>query len=74
MKGKINNSGNLIIYRKGIPAEQYCRIGESGSYYCGDDCPLFHEPEKSGNFAGRQTTYLQLCHTKLEFDEFEDER
>lgn len=74
MKGRIDDDGNLIIYRKDMATKQYCMIGCSGNRYCGDKCPLFHEPEKSGNFAGRQVTYLQLCHTKLEFDEFEDKR
>ena len=71
MKGRIAEDGALEIIRGGVPKLMSCRAAQ-GWLACGDDCPLFGEPEKRGE-SGK--VMLTLCHNRnLFFDEFEDLR
>ncbi len=71
MRGKINKNGCLEIERAGVMKEQFCpeRIGG----FCGDNCPLFCEPEEIENSKFGKYE-LALCHQTLYFNELIDQR
>jgi hypothetical protein len=78
MKGKINHSGNLEIYRVDRFKEMQCPLMDSGIVYCGDWCALFggifSKDKVIGPGLGQYVLCLPLCHKTIEFTEFTDER
>lgn len=63
MKAKINEHGDLNIWRGTGYRAQYCPYGISHTITCGDWCPLFGEleDEYDGNVV------LMLCKRTLRF-------
>ena len=73
MNGKIASSGVLFIERAGTLTEQACPFSSmSPSAFCGDNCPLFGEPQPHDN--GNQTR-IEICQGRiLSFKKLIDER
>lgn len=86
MKAKINQYGNLEIFRGGAYKPQLCPFtttpdikpdGDGAVYTdkparlnCGDWCPLLGEPYETEH----GNTRISVCQRSLIFTEFEDER
>jgi hypothetical protein len=74
MKGKIDKNGWLTIERSGTERPQLCPVAaynpDIDFSRCGDWCPLFGEPI----YLDMNITALEICRTRLVFDEFTDER
>lgn len=74
MKGKINDLGDLEIFRNSKFKMQKCNFAEMdglGSQFCGDNCPLFGEPESVDVVC----VSIEICQGRtLLFGEFTDER
>ncbi len=72
MKGRINKTGTLSIFRCDEWREQGCPFHKHVRH-CGDWCPLFGEPKSYvGGYAEWE---ISICHNKtLYLDEFEDLR
>jgi len=83
-KGKINADGVLEIERAGKFKPMECKPMEMTmpsssdvpiASQCGDDCSLFHEPEKMMLPKDKFYTQLRICQGGYwYFDGFEDER
>ena len=84
MKGKIDENGSLNIFRGKRWKRMDCRMGGvlslplrmhgTRTMTCGDDCPLFSEPEPHTE-GGLRQTFIEICGDKwLQFTEFKDER
>jgi hypothetical protein len=69
MKGKLEESGALLISRKGEFKETLCPYDKTEDIACGDWCPLLSEP-----ITRKTTVELGLCHRVYVFQEFEDLR
>ena len=82
MKAKMDDIGELYIFRKGVWSEQYCPYTQDP---CGDQCPMFFEVEAreamqvEGMRQPAQPATIELrCSTqhtwfKLEIDERDHE-
>jgi len=70
MKGKIDKTGNLHIWRGKAWKLQDCPHGDT----CGDHCACFDEPLFSTNNDGDKIVFLDVCATTHEFNDFTDER
>jgi len=77
MKGKLNEFGELFIYRGHRYKPQYCPFINSVNdmvVFCGDWCPLFSEPKRIRNGL-KEYWKIDICNGKsLIFEEFKDER
>lgn len=69
MKGKLAESGGLLIYRKTEFKETLCPFDKTENIVCGDWCALMSEPVQRKN-----TVEISLCQRIYTFQEFEDAR
>ena len=71
MKGFIDISGVLHIYRAGKPIRTKCKNSDYSYTPCSYHCPLFGNPMDYVEMDGKEYKKLSLCeNTILFFDDF----